>query len=127
MGKLKGRGLRSRISSGAGRLMRKGDPDGGSSVERVSERGGPRRSRNWYSTARWKQLRRRIIVEQGGVCQMTGVRLIGRFPDWNSPVVDHRVPHRGDEDLFFDESNLQLVSKEWHDKVKQSREKNGGS
>jgi 5-methylcytosine-specific restriction protein A len=40
-------------------------------------------------------------------------------------VVDHILPHRGDEALFWAESNLQTVSKTYHDKEKQSIEKRG--
>lgn len=58
-------------------------------------------------------------------CQQTGVLLIGKYPAWNSPVVDHIKPHRGAADLFWDETNLQSVSKEWHDSTKQSMERQG--
>jgi 5-methylcytosine-specific restriction endonuclease McrA len=34
-------------------------------------------------------------------------------------VVDHVVPHRGDEDLFFDPRNLQSLCKHCHDSTKQ--------
>jgi 5-methylcytosine-specific restriction protein A len=30
-------------------------------------------------------------------------------------VVDHRVPHRGDDHLFWDRSNWQAMSKPCHD------------
>jgi 5-methylcytosine-specific restriction enzyme A len=40
-------------------------------------------------------------------------------------VVDHRVPHKGDERLFWDESNWQAMAKECHDSYKQSLEKSG--
>ena len=54
-------------------------------------------------------------LRDGFVCQATGVRLGGEFPAADSPVVDHIEPHRGDEDLFWDPTNLQSVSKEYHD------------
>ena len=56
-------------------------------------------------------------------CQATGVALVGPYPAANSPVVDHIRPHRGDPDLFWDEGNLQSVSREYHDRVKQSIER----
>lgn len=37
-------------------------------------------------------------------------------------VVDHKVPHRGDPTLFWDQKNWQAMSKEHHDK-KTSRER----
>lgn len=40
-------------------------------------------------------------------------------------VVDHRIPHRGDEALFFDRGNLQSLCKRCHDGAKQALEKSG--
>jgi 5-methylcytosine-specific restriction endonuclease McrA len=59
------------------------------------------------------------------VCQRTGVLLVGGKHSPNSAVIDHIKPHRGNLELFWDEDNLQAVSKEYHDKVKQSLEKQG--
>lgn len=78
--------------------------------------------RGWYKTARWRALRRKVLIRDGYQCQQTGVMLTGRHPEPNSPVVDHIVPHRGDPDLFWDENNLQAVSKAYHDSVKQAAE-----
>ncbi|MBR9764798.1 MAG: HNH endonuclease [Rhodobacteraceae bacterium] len=77
------------------------------------------------NTARWQQLRLKVLLRDRYVCQQTGVLLIGKNHAPDSPVVDHKVPHRGDPDLFWDEGNLQSVSKAWHDSVKQSVEKRG--
>ncbi len=74
---------------------------------------------NWYSTARWQELRRRRLKHDRWICQQTGALLIGRYPSANSPAVDHIVPHNWDPDLFWDFDNLQSVSKEWHDRDKQ--------
>lgn len=85
-------------------------------------------------TAKWQRARQAFIRKQtvaaaqmGDVlrCQQTGVALTGQHPAPNSPVVDHIVADRGDERLFWDEANWQIVSKVWHDRVKQSREKRG--
>lgn len=107
-----------------------------------------RRSVNWLGTARWQKLRMKVLRRDAiditdkahlfpghilfdgepllwPVCQQTGVLLTGKDPAPNSPVCDHVVPHRGDPVKFWDEGNLQTVSKEWHDKEKQSREKQG--
>lgn len=78
--------------------------------------------RSWYKTARWQKLRLRILQRELYTCRLTRVLLIGKFPAPNSPVVDHIIPHRGDEALFWDEDNLQVVSKEYHDSVKQKEE-----
>jgi 5-methylcytosine-specific restriction enzyme A len=40
-------------------------------------------------------------------------------------VVDHKIPHRGDSTLFFDENNLQSMTKAHHDSMKQSEERGG--
>lgn len=40
-------------------------------------------------------------------------------------VVDHKIPHRGDQALFWDRSNWQSLCKECHDRHKQRLEKSG--
>jgi len=82
--------------------------------------------RAWYKTARWQKLVMRIRQRDGYVCRKTGVILSGKAPAPNSPVVDHIVPHRGDPVLFWDETNLQTVSKVWHDSEKQRQERAAG-
>lgn len=42
-------------------------------------------------------------------------------------VVDHIEPHRGDPQLFWDETNWQSLCKDCHDGAKQSEEKRGYS
>lgn len=76
-----------------------------------------------YCTARWQDVVERIRVRDNLRCRKTGVMLIGKYPAPNSPVVDHIIPHEGDETLFWDEDNLQLVSKAWHDAEKQRTER----
>ena len=41
-------------------------------------------------------------------------------------VVDHIIPHRGDQTLFWDSSNWQSLCKRCHDSAKQREEKGGG-
>lgn len=79
--------------------------------------------RRLYSTKRWRELRLVIIERDGWTCRQTGVLLKGKVNAPDSPVVDHIIPHRGNLALFWDETNLQAVSKEWHDSEKQRREK----
>ena len=79
--------------------------------------------RKWYKTARWQRLRLKILARDKFKCQQTGVLLVGKYPSDDSPVVDHIIPHRGDPDLFWDEGNLQAVSKGYHDGTKQSIER----
>jgi 5-methylcytosine-specific restriction endonuclease McrA len=40
-------------------------------------------------------------------------------------VVDHIVPHRGDQALFWDQGNWQSLCKHCHDSIKQQQEKSG--
>ena len=42
-------------------------------------------------------------------------------------VVDHKVPHRGDQTLFWDSSNWQALCKAHHDGAKQREDRGGGS
>ena len=78
--------------------------------------------RQWYKTARWQKLRLAILTRDLYTCRMTGVLLIGKYPAPNSPVIDHIKPHRGNAKLFWDERNLQAVSKAYHDSEKQRLE-----
>ena len=40
-------------------------------------------------------------------------------------VVDHKIPHRGDMKLFWDQNNWQSMAKDCHDSYKQRLEKSG--
>lgn len=42
-----------------------------------------------------------------------------------STVVDHVIPHRGDDVLFWDESNWQALCKSCHDSHKRRQENSG--
>lgn len=74
--------------------------------------------RRWYKSARWQALRLEVLTRDLFTCRQTGVVLTGKSPAPNSPVVDHVVPHKGDERLFWDPSNLQAVSKAYQDSDK---------
>lgn len=118
MGALSGRGLPSRLGRSHTRFGR------GSGGAVGGERSpSAQHWRKWYSSKRWADLRRAVLLRDGYACRQTGVPLVGRPPAANSPVVDHIVPHRGDPDLFWDEANLQAVSKAWHDREKQRQER----
>lgn len=116
MGRLKGRAVAPRLGKEPSRLR--------STVVAVGD-APQRRSKDWLNTSRWQRLRLKILARDGYVCRQTGVALLGRFPAADSPVVDHITPHRGDEAMFWDESNLQSVAKSWHDSEKQRLEKLG--
>lgn len=40
-------------------------------------------------------------------------------------VVDHKIPHRGDLSLFWDQTNWMAMAKQCHDSYKQAIEKSG--
>lgn len=78
--------------------------------------------RSWYSTKRWADLRLKVLERDGYVCQRTGMVCIGKSPAPDSPVVNHKVPHRGDPALFWNIENLETVSKQVHDTIIQAEE-----
>lgn len=79
--------------------------------------------RKWYRTKRWQRLRLQVLKRDLWTCQQTGILLIGKAGEPNSPVVDHVRAHNGNPDLFWAIGNLQAVAKSWHDSVKQSAER----
>jgi 5-methylcytosine-specific restriction protein A len=81
--------------------------------------------RGWYKTRRWQDLRMAVFVRDGFVCQRSGVLCIGRHPAPDSPVANHRVPHKGDPALFWDIGNIETVTKAVHDGEVQAEERAG--
>jgi 5-methylcytosine-specific restriction protein A len=74
----------------------------------------------WYNTKRWQDLRIKIFTRDLFKCQMPGC---GRIEGNTSLLVcDHKKPHRGNEQLFWDETNLQTCCKHCHDSTKQREE-----
>lgn len=76
--------------------------------------------RRLYSTARWKALRLMQLAAHP-LCRMC----LDAGSTSLATVADHIRPHRGDERLFFDPSNLQSLCKRCHDRDKQSVEHGG--
>lgn len=77
------------------------------------------------STARgygyqWQQARKRYL-EAHPYCVKCD--RLGRVEP--STIVDHRVPHRGDQALFWDENNWQALCEPHHNGTKQAEEKSG--
>ena len=66
--------------------------------------------RKWYSTARWKRLRDAVLTDQP-LC----VRCLATDIVTEATVVHHKVAHRGDPALFFDQENLEPLCKPHHD------------
>ena len=82
--------------------------------------------RGWYKTRRWRELRKAVFLRDHYRCQRSGVLCGGRHPAPDSPVANHKIPHRGDPALFWDIDNIETVSKLVHDGIIQSEERRAG-
>ena len=79
--------------------------------------------RKLYNTARWRALRLSIFARDLFTCQWPGC---GRCTSNTLQLVaDHREPHRGDEALFWSETNLWTLCRPCHDRRKQRAERAG--
>ena len=69
---------------------------------------------------KWQKARERYLSEHPlcCYCQRTG-RVTA------ATVVDHKIPHEGQESLMWDEANWQPLCKPCHDSTKQAEEANG--
>lgn len=81
---------------------------------------GAARYRAWYKTNRWQMLRKAQLA-RAPLCRYCDE--MGRVTA--GAVVDHRIPHKGDEALFFDPANLQTLCQLHHNSSKQREEKLG--
>lgn len=71
-----------------------------------------------YKRVRWLKLRERVLTEQP-LCVFC---LLSEEIE-PATVVDHIKPHKGNEELFWDEANLQPLCKPHHDGDKQRMER----
>ncbi|KQV33132.1 MULTISPECIES: HNH endonuclease signature motif containing protein [unclassified Rhizobium] len=71
-----------------------------------------------YQRAAWKRLRANQLAIQP-LCEFCLITEEVTAAE----VVDHRKPHKGDLELFYDPSNLQSLCKHHHDSAKQSMER----
>lgn len=67
--------------------------------------------RAWYKTKRW-QRNRAIFLRAHPLCVECEAE--GRLAA--ASVVDHRIPHRGNERMFWEVSNWQALCKWHHDR-----------
>ena len=70
--------------------------------------------RRIYKTAAWRRLREQQLAMQP-LCEFCLLTEEVTAAD----VVDHKLRHNGDIDLFFDPTNLQSLCKRHHDSAKQ--------
>ncbi len=61
--------------------------------------------------AKWREARK-LYLQRHPLC----VKCLKEKKITPATVVDHIVPHRGDQKLFWDQSNWQPLCKEHHDK-----------
>jgi 5-methylcytosine-specific restriction endonuclease McrA len=73
--------------------------------------------RKKYNTTRWRKLRAARLTANP-LCSMCHED--GRVTA--ATVVDHIIPHRGKDELFFDFDNTQSLCKTHHDGAKQREE-----
>lgn len=73
-----------------------------------------------YKTQAWRRKRWSVLVRDLFTCQLCGW-LGGN--ETHLLVADHKVPHRGDEALFWDDGNLWCLCKACHDGAKQREER----
>lgn len=62
--------------------------------------------------SKWQRVRKRYL-EAHPLCVMCMAENPPRYE--KATVVDHKIPHRGDQKLFWDESNWQPLCKRHHD------------
>jgi predicted kinase len=78
-----------------------------------------------YRGKRWQALRILIINRDKYTCQRCKVFVTKGKRSPRSAVVHHKIPHKGDDALFWDQGNLELVCKACHDGPIQSAEARG--
>ena len=118
MGRLKGRGLASRLGKPQSRLRVGFEDD----VARDADRRSRQMWRAWYASSEWRRLSWSVRLAAAFTCALCG-RVEGRS---GQTVADHVQPHRGDRAKFFDPANLQCLCKACHDAVKQRQDRAQG-
>ena len=76
--------------------------------------------RHLYNMKAWHRLRTAQLRDEP-LCRLCSAR--GDVTA--ASIADHKIPHKGDEALFFDRENLQSLCKTCHDSAKQKQEKTG--
>jgi len=71
-----------------------------------------------YNTTLWRNIRKRQL-EREPLCRYC----LARGEVTPAVICDHKVPHRGDTERFYEPSNLQSLCKRCHDSDKQREER----
>lgn len=91
-------------------------------ITRASWRTGKGSSSERGYTWAWHKARNAYLAEHP-LCVMCLAMKPSRVTAAN--VVNHKIPHRGDQELFWDESNWESLCKRHHDSDAQMAEKSG--
>ena len=75
-----------------------------------------------YKTKRWQDTRKRILIRDMYQCQECGTIVGIRKYDAH---VDHKIAHKGDDLLFWNEDNMQTLCHSCHNSDKQREERTG--
>ena len=70
----------------------------------------------FYKSREWMDLRDKTLKRDRYICQMCGVRCLGKKKDLPSPQVDHIETIRDRWDLRLTPSNLRVLCKPCHSK-----------
>ena len=85
---------------------------------RDQARGAVKRSRAWYNSKRWQEMRRQVLQDAGFTCARCGFASLEK----GGLVADRIEPHREDEARFWDRENLQCLCWTCHSRDKQREE-----
>lgn len=66
-----------------------------------------------YKTKRWRDARLRYL-NQHPLCECDECKQNNRVLP--ATIIDHKIPHKGNYDLFWDEDNWQAMAKRCHDR-----------
>jgi 5-methylcytosine-specific restriction enzyme A len=102
-----------------GRLLPMLGPAPGDEKERNRYRADREPWRAWYQTARWKRLRIEVFTRDLFTCRECGRVEVNTA----KLVAHHKQPHKGEECLFWDGSNVETVCIPCHDGPIKARER----
>lgn len=74
--------------------------------------------KRWYHTKPWAKLRKAILIRDGFTCQMCH-KMTAKSANL---VADHKKPHRGNAELFWDINNIWTLCAPCHSSRKQREE-----
>jgi 5-methylcytosine-specific restriction enzyme A len=78
--------------------------------------------KRWYDSVRWRKARA-MFLRYSPLCCMCSKRGMTVV----ATIVDHKIPHKGDYDLFWNQDNWQSLCASCHSGVKRIQENHGYS